>query len=281
MRRMRRDDGVTLVEAALVLPILFMLMFGLVDLGMWSFNVNQASNAARDGARAGILAYPLPGVESIAVEEARARETVVSAVKSNLTGGTVEDDDITIACFADDGTSVACSSADPEPERIRVDVEWHWDLVTPVASVIGIERGAARGDATMAIVGRPVATPAPTPDDSDDPLNPEPEADCVITGLTGPTMVQTSGNQLAQPMEIRFTDNSEGCNDLRVVLTGTRFSNPDSVVHYCGCGEGPDHVWVYTGSNNIWYKNSGKQGTVTLMNGDVPVPGATYQFHLS
>lgn len=149
----RRDEGVSIVEAAFVLPLLFMFMFGLVDLGMWTFNSNQASNAARDGARAGILAYPLLGTTAESAEA-----SIVSAIQDHLPEGTVDASDVTIKCLTSDGSPMAtCNGNGPDrPERVKVDVEWHWELVTPIAMTIGVDEGVARGSATMEIVGRPV-----------------------------------------------------------------------------------------------------------------------------
>ena len=59
MRRFvrRNEQGVTIVEAAFVIPILFLFMFALIDIGLWEYQRTQASAAARDGARVGILRY--------------------------------------------------------------------------------------------------------------------------------------------------------------------------------------------------------------------------------
>ena len=53
MRRFvrRNEQGVTIVEAAFVIPILFLFMFALIDIGLWEYQRTQASAAARDGAR--------------------------------------------------------------------------------------------------------------------------------------------------------------------------------------------------------------------------------------
>jgi hypothetical protein len=260
----RREAGVTVVEAAFVVPLLFMFIFGLVDLGMWTLNSNQASNAARDGARAGILAYPLRGVDLV-TEDQQARATIVAAIEDHLPEGTLEDSDVTITCLRSDGASVSCTDAGPD--RVRVDVAWAWRLVTPVATVLGIDEGAATGSATMEIVGRPLAVAPPGSDpDADDPLQPPETVACKANDLTTPTQVFTKGNQLTAPMTITFTYVEGDCHDLRIVLTGTRQSTSETVTHFCGCGDGPEHSWTYAGSNNIW-QNNGKQGKATLMNG--------------
>lgn len=51
----RKAKGQSLVEFALVLPILLLVIFGLFDLGYAVFIKNMISNAAREGARTGII----------------------------------------------------------------------------------------------------------------------------------------------------------------------------------------------------------------------------------
>jgi hypothetical protein len=52
-RRGRSDRGATLTEAALVYPILFIALFGIVEVGLAFKDYLSVSHAARDGARAG------------------------------------------------------------------------------------------------------------------------------------------------------------------------------------------------------------------------------------
>ena len=46
-----RQEGATLVEFALVVPILLVLVFGIVDFGLYFFNDLQLTQVARDAAR--------------------------------------------------------------------------------------------------------------------------------------------------------------------------------------------------------------------------------------
>ncbi len=57
---MRR--GSTLVEAAIVLPLLLLLTLGAIEYGWLFYNVQQITNAARQGARIAIL--PHSGAET-------------------------------------------------------------------------------------------------------------------------------------------------------------------------------------------------------------------------
>lgn len=45
------DEGAAMVEFALVLPILLMLLFGIIDFGLYFYNDLQLTHAARDAAR--------------------------------------------------------------------------------------------------------------------------------------------------------------------------------------------------------------------------------------
>jgi Flp pilus assembly protein TadG len=56
-RRLRRSSrtGTTIVEAAFVLPLLLLVVLGIIEYGWLFFNVQQITNAARQGARIAIL----------------------------------------------------------------------------------------------------------------------------------------------------------------------------------------------------------------------------------
>ena len=49
------EKGQALVEYALVLPLLLLLVFGIIDLGIAVFSYDTIANAAREGVRYGII----------------------------------------------------------------------------------------------------------------------------------------------------------------------------------------------------------------------------------
>ena len=51
----RSENGSVLIEAMIVAPILLVLLFGIADIGIMVFNKQVITNAAREGARAGIV----------------------------------------------------------------------------------------------------------------------------------------------------------------------------------------------------------------------------------
>src|SRR3954470_8261614 len=56
-RRSRRPDtGASAVEFALVAPVLFLILFGIIDYGIWFSDSISARQAVRDGARRGVVA---------------------------------------------------------------------------------------------------------------------------------------------------------------------------------------------------------------------------------
>lgn len=53
------QKGTTAVEFAIVLSLLITLIFGIIEFGLFIFNRQVITNAAREGARAGIIARPV------------------------------------------------------------------------------------------------------------------------------------------------------------------------------------------------------------------------------
>ena len=53
MKQLRR--GATLVEAAIVLPVFLLLVFGIIELGLAVARYNMLAEVARDGARMAIV----------------------------------------------------------------------------------------------------------------------------------------------------------------------------------------------------------------------------------
>lgn len=267
-----KERGVSVVEAAFALPVMFLFIFGLVDLGMWTFNSNQATNAARDGARAGILSYELADVEGSPDHDA-----IVAAVQAHLPEGTIESSDVTVECIG----PVTCVDAIPELDRIKVHVEWEWSLITPVATVIGVSEGVSAGSATMALIGRPIDLTTPMDPDPDPDLDPEPPPGCAASTLTAaPATVDRKEFQLGGTMSIGFTTNgSEACQDLEIILQ-TEKDNPNSetISHECGCEVDPEDPtqwsWDYTGSNNVWKKGI---VLVRLMSGSTELDNTTFE----
>lgn len=248
------DRGVTIVEAAFAFPILLMFMFGLADLGMWVFNSNQATNAARDGARLGIVDFETADKP---LDVGSMHAAIVEAVEARLDRD-VTRDQVKVRCVRNDGTAVACSGAKEDSDRIEVKVEWHWDLVTPVATILGQNRGAARGSATMVIAGRPIPPPpsAGGGGDGDDGTG---TTTCTgsVLAVTSPVSRKNSSMQLQNSVQVKFTV-SGTCPDVRVEFESPSGAKVPQIV--CGCEPTPKTEpyldYSYRGSDNIWTASS-------------------------
>ena len=148
---MRRSErGAALVEAALVLPILFVLVFALFDFGQWEFQGSQATAAARDGARAGLMAYKT--AEGTTASPGGAGFTTINnAVAARLDRQTYS---LTVLCVSPlDETSKPCSSSQPDIDRIKVTVTWTRSPLTPVTATFGTQQVSGR--AVMKVIGVP------------------------------------------------------------------------------------------------------------------------------
>ncbi len=52
---MKSNKGAAMVEFAIVAPLLFVLIFGIIEFGIIMYNKEMITNASREGARAGIV----------------------------------------------------------------------------------------------------------------------------------------------------------------------------------------------------------------------------------
>ncbi|HXE30368.1 MAG TPA: TadE family protein [Terriglobales bacterium] len=121
----RRQKGQSVVEAALVLPILALVLFGIVEIGHAASLWQTLDNAAREGARwsampsAGSNSLPSPG-DVVARVETYAADA----------GLTLSDDDVTV------NQAVSVSEGGLPTSFSQVDVSYTDTFVTPLLSEI-------------------------------------------------------------------------------------------------------------------------------------------------
>jgi len=127
----RADRGQTLVEFALILPILLLMLIGIFDFGRAVFIYNAISNGAREGARYGII-HPTD------VAEIEARAVAQTALID------LGDPNLTITVETPDGTG----RGDP----LTVTMQYDFYAVTPFLSIVwGGGSLPLEGSATMHI----------------------------------------------------------------------------------------------------------------------------------
>ena len=76
----RRSRGQALVEFALVFPIFLLLVIALVDVGRAVFAYNTVTNAAREGARLGIVNQDSTSIATRAIRQTQIAETAAPNV---------------------------------------------------------------------------------------------------------------------------------------------------------------------------------------------------------
>ena len=91
VKRCAGDRGAMLVEAAFVFPIFLTLLFGIIDIGNAEFQTSQATAAARDGARVGILHF-----DQADVNGSSDKTIIVNQVNARLAGQSAT---VTVSCI--------------------------------------------------------------------------------------------------------------------------------------------------------------------------------------
>ncbi|MGB2695482.1 MAG: TadE family protein [Dehalococcoidia bacterium] len=111
-RRLANSNrGQSLVEFAFVVPILFILVFGIIDFGVGLHSWITVTNAAREGARLGAV----HGTQAEVI--ARVHERA-----SNLDQASLD---------------VLVTNAEGDPgQPVRVQVDYEYDLITPLGSIL-------------------------------------------------------------------------------------------------------------------------------------------------
>lgn len=125
----RRERGQELVEYALLLPIFLLLLMVLLDMGRVIYYYSTVQNAARAGARYGIVHTN----DTVGVAAA-ARQIAVGLNPANFT--------VTVVWDITPGGSV--------PDTVNVRIAYHFDIMTPiVGTLIGSNQIFLVGRSTM------------------------------------------------------------------------------------------------------------------------------------
>lgn len=114
----RQDHGQDLVEYALIFPLLMLLIFGIVEFGILFFKYNTIANAAREGARAGIIAV------TATCDQSCIDAKVVAATKALAVGL--------------NPTTLSITVTHPSVGKIKVTVSYATSLITgPLIAGVG------------------------------------------------------------------------------------------------------------------------------------------------
>ncbi len=121
-KRGRRDGekGQSLAEFAMVVPIFLLLVFAIVDFGMGFHSWITVTNSAREGARLGAV-----GADQASIIQ-RVHDTASSLDQAKL--------------------AIGVTNAQGTPgSSVVVDVDYQYDLITPLASIMQFVSGDTIG----------------------------------------------------------------------------------------------------------------------------------------
>jgi Flp pilus assembly protein TadG len=128
--RARRESGQSLVEFALVFPIFLLILMAIVDFG-WAFRgYIVATNAAREGARWGVIGASTDGTDG------------VIARVVDRSSGVLSSDQITVYCDETESDLDDCRSG----STVKVDVEYEYHYITPVGGILHVVTGGLLPD---------------------------------------------------------------------------------------------------------------------------------------
>jgi Flp pilus assembly protein TadG len=110
-RKRRTQAGTTVVEAAFVFPLMLMLLFGIGEFGIAFTQWNSLTNAAREGARMGVVfRSPCPPNDPVITND------IVTTVETFASGSGVDTSSITttvVGVCAGTGTPLTVTATVP------------------------------------------------------------------------------------------------------------------------------------------------------------------------
>jgi len=131
----RSESGASMVEFALIAPILFMFLFGIIDFGRALFQYNNLTNAAREGARFAATRLPDPcdPADKYSIDSLTA--TKIVEFNNNPKVVAVADTIVTVECIP--GTAGTVS-------RVTVSIKGYpFQALTPLPFLDGLTLGSA------------------------------------------------------------------------------------------------------------------------------------------
>ena len=178
-----RSRGQSIVELALVLPVLLVLVLAAVDLGRIFFARIAVANAAREGAYE--AAYRGTYVANSGCSDTNSVMcAILSEAQSSLT---IAPADVTWSCSNPGGCAPGGFG-----DRVTIKVNGHFQLLTPILSVffggtnVSFSSSASADIVATTSAGAAVATAAPTPVPTVE-VTPVPTPSGIATIPPGPT----------------------------------------------------------------------------------------------
>jgi Flp pilus assembly protein TadG len=239
-RYRHRSLGQSMVEMAMVLPVLLLVVAGTIDLGRAYFTSVAIESASKEGAFYGAR-KPVCDTEKTGCT---APNTVEWHVQQELEG--IADPTVTSTCTATDGTTKPVADC-LDGDEYRVLVQAPFNLITPIVSqILGTNSLTLSADSTATVLtsfSPPGSTPLPIPAASATPV---PAGTCWVPDFvtakvrknavddfwqnfakfqTLPTKVGGSGNWLVKGQSL-LPGTSLPCNSTLITVSDVAIAAP-------------------------------------------------------
>lgn len=260
-RRAAGDRGATLVEFALITPLLFLMLGSMLDLGLAVLGRSVASNAAREGARVGIIQFEnanVVGSPSHNAIKAAVDTKLVGLVSPNTSSGPYVEvrclDGITKLPLVPAGT---CARSAVTVDRDLIEVTVRWRSISPAGGMFTPDTYTDR--ARMVIIGN--------------------------GGAGGVACVGSGGNIAFSPNSYSQNE-GDGPTPSQVTLTVTRSSGLcTTTVGYAtvagSASAGTDYVAVPNGLVTFLAGETSKTFAIDIVGDTVTEPNESFTLTLS
>lgn len=114
----RRERGASAVEFAIIFPLLFLIIAGIIDFGRYFFTQIQITNAAREGVRAAVV-MPTPAPTDMAAITQRALAGAAGVPGASVAG------------------VVTCPAPSPSNASVTVQAPFNWTVMGPAIKLFG------------------------------------------------------------------------------------------------------------------------------------------------
>jgi len=125
---MSRERGQTLVEFAIVIPLVLLLFMGVFDFGRAIYAYNSVSNAAREGSRTAIVNQNVNDITNRAADQA-------TALGLDRTSASCSAESGVCVSFKEADLSADCSALAPGCVAV-VTAKYTFHAITPIISAI-------------------------------------------------------------------------------------------------------------------------------------------------
>ncbi|MGQ0432678.1 MAG: Calx-beta domain-containing protein [Microthrixaceae bacterium] len=261
-RRASGDRGATLVEFAVVSPLIFFMLGGMLDIGLTVLGRSVASGAAREGARVGIIHFENADIDLPVASPNNA--LIKAAVDAKLVGLVKPDTGnapyVAVRCL-DGGTKAAkaCTRAGIRIDYDLIEVTVKWRSISATGGTFTPSN--LTDVARMVIVGD--------------------------AGGGGVACTGSSGTIEFDPTTEDVAEGGTGSTNVSLTVTRTGSSCPATVAYSTGPGDsnpataGADYVPVPFGLITFFSGETSKDVTLTILGDAVPEPDETVDVTLS